>query len=121
MGCLLLVTILSAAWLRMLSVERGQVRTQESTVRVRYLAESGIARAAKQLQSNANYPGETWEPVIDEREKSSTAKVTISVKPIQDKPLLREVAVTAELGAGANKASRSKRQIIQLPAEEPMP
>lgn len=122
LGCLTLVTVLAAVWLRMLAIERQQARSQQAALQTEYLANSALQRAAAQLAASAEYRGETWEPSADALGLAMPAKVIIAVELDQDNPQARSIRVAAELvGNGPNQVLRRKQQTILLSTKEPTP
>src|SRR5438105_13676666 len=85
--CLVIVTLISGALLKVGIAHRDQVRAQGHKLQAEWLAQSGIDRAIAQLASKSDYTGETWELThrdLDVTEPSSTqpgpaAVVRISV------------------------------------------
>jgi type II secretory pathway component PulK len=122
LACLTLVTILAGVWLRMLTLERQQARSQQFSLQAEYLADSAMRRATAKLAANGDYRGETWEPSADELGLAIPAKVTIEVETDKDDPQGRSIRISAELaGKGPNQALRRKQQTILLSTKEPTP
>ena len=59
--CLVLVTMLCAAMLKLAHAQRGATRDEERRMQAEWLAESGAARASARLAADAGYRGETWD------------------------------------------------------------
>ncbi len=122
LGCLTLVAMLAGVWLRLLALERQQVRTQQNVLQIEYLAESGLNRATTRLTTNAEYDGETWELSPENIGLATPAKVMITVQRDDGNPQVRAITVTAELvTAGPKKVSRRRQQTILLPTKESTP
>lgn len=120
--CLTLVTVLFGVWLKLLSVERCQVRNRQGAMQAEYLAEAGLSRAMARLATDAAYAGEVWQPSADSLGTKLPAKVTISVAAAADDPRTRAISVAAEYPeTGPQRAQRSRQQTIQLPIQEQKP
>ena len=124
LACLTLAAIFSTVWLRMISLEREQTRSQQAALQTEYLAESGLARANSRLAADADYGGEIWEPRPESLGTTTPAKVTIEVTT-DESARQRKIVVTAELvAAGPGKIVRRKKQTVEItsppaPAEQP--
>jgi hypothetical protein len=59
--CLIVITIVSGALLRVGIAHRDQVRSQERRLQAEWLAQSGFDRALARLAAQPDYAGETWE------------------------------------------------------------
>jgi type II secretory pathway component PulK len=122
LACLTLVTILAGVWLRMLTLERQQARSQQFTLQAEYLADSAMRRATAKLAANSDYRGETWQPSAEGLGLAIPAKVTIEVETDKDNPQTRSIRISAELaGKGPNQVLRRKQQTIPLSTKEPTP
>ena len=120
--CLTLVTVLAGVWMQLLAVERRHVRNQQGAMQAELLAEAGMARAVRALQTDAAYPGEVWQPSAEALGAKLPAKVSISVASVADAPRARAISVAAAFPeVGSQRALRSIQQTIHLPAEEPKP
>jgi Tfp pilus assembly protein PilV len=58
--CLLIVTMISGALLKIGVAHRDFVRSQERRLQAEWLAQSGIDRALARLAAQPDYTGETW-------------------------------------------------------------
>ena len=58
--CLIVVTIIVAALLKVGLAQRDQVRSQERKLQAEWLAESGLDRALARLAADEKYAGEEW-------------------------------------------------------------
>ena len=120
--CLTLVTVLAGVWMKLLAVERRQVRNQQEAMQAEYLAEAGLARAIRALESDAAYAGEVWQPSAESLGAKTSAQVTITVAASPDAPSARAISVAAAFPeTGPHRALRSVQQTIQLPIQEPTP
>jgi hypothetical protein len=59
--CLVIVTLISGALLKVGIAHRDQVRAQGHKLQAEWLAQSGIDRAIDRLAAKPDYTGETWE------------------------------------------------------------
>ncbi len=120
--CLTLVTVLAGVWMKLLAVERRQIRNQQGTMQAEYLAEAGLARAIRALDADAAYAGEVWQPSAESLGANTSAQVTITVAATPDAPSSRVISVAAAFPeTGPHRALRSVQQTIQLPIQEPTP
>ena len=58
--CLIVITLIGAALLKVGLAQRNQVRSQEHRLQAEWLAESGLDRALGRLAADRNYRGEEW-------------------------------------------------------------
>jgi Tfp pilus assembly protein PilV len=58
--CLLIITMISGALLKVGVAHRDFVRSQERKLQAEWLAQSGIERALARLAAQSDYTGETW-------------------------------------------------------------
>jgi type II secretory pathway component PulK len=77
--CLGLAGAIFVSLLQRLNTQRRDVDRLQRTVQARWLAESGLQRAAAQLADDAGYSGETWIIPADKLDGRQTAQVTIAV------------------------------------------
>ena len=114
--CLTMVMMLFAATIRMIFLERQQVRAQENRLQAELLADSGLERATSQLAGNPEYVGEAWRIDAEQLGKRDPATVSIRVEAIADRPQSRRVIVAADFPAeGELRARRSKQIQVELP------
>jgi hypothetical protein len=59
--CLLVITLLGAALLKLTLTERESNREHERRLQTEWLVESGMERAVARLSENPAYGGETWQ------------------------------------------------------------
>src|SRR5690349_20928940 len=91
--CLVLVTMVAAAMLKLAHTQRGALRDEERRMQAEWLAESGAARASARLQADNAYHGETWDVPSSALGGRDAGRVTIHVEPIKDSPGSRRVRV----------------------------
>jgi Tfp pilus assembly protein PilX len=58
--CLIVITLIGAALLKVSLAQRKEVRSQEHRLQAEWLAESGLDRALARLAADRNYRGEEW-------------------------------------------------------------
>jgi hypothetical protein len=87
-------------------LNRQQLRENHRRTQARMLAESGLARAAAQLDRQREYPGETWRIEPAELADRWPAVVTIEVRPVEGQPQRKTLQASAEYPAGAIDRSR---------------
>lgn len=119
LACLTLCAMLLTFWLRLIALERRQVRSYQSAMQTELLADAALARAKVQIQADAAYSGENWQPGTDEL---AAFQATITVAPADEVSTSRRLDVTAEIGVGPKLfVRRTRAQSITIPAEEPAP
>jgi hypothetical protein len=131
--CLIVVTLMSAAILRVALSHRNVVRAQERRLQAEWLAESGIGRAIARLGLDRDYAGEVWAispadlgqdeppPASGTAAKSdqSAAVVTIAIERIPGGSARRRIRVQADYPSDALKRSRQTKEVtIDLDAFE---
>lgn len=120
LACLTLVMLLMAAWLRIVGLERQQLRAQQNRMQAEYLANSALSRAAARLAADPDYDGETISASAESLAAIAGATVTIRVETEPDDPQARRVTAAAQVpAAGPRAALRTKQQRILLPTKEP--
>jgi len=121
LACLTLVMLLAAAWLRIIVLERQQLRAQQNRLQAEYLAQSALSRAAARLAANPDYDGETFRVSAESLGAGSPATVTIRLEAGDD-PQARLVTASAQVPAdGRDRAQRSIQQRIPLLKKEKAP
>jgi type II secretory pathway component PulK len=110
--CLIVITIVCGTLLKQGLAARGQLQAEERRLQARWLAESGLERAAARLESDITYPGETWKPSPDSLGGSWPGQVTISVSRVEDHPNQRLVQVQADYPSGATYRVRQHTQAM---------
>jgi len=92
--CLLLAAALSLSVVRIVVTQQQQLERDEWAVQSALLAEGAIARAIQQLNHNAEYEGETWQPELP-GENAHPARVDVTVERLDDPPLGPRVRIEA--------------------------
>jgi type II secretory pathway component PulK len=119
---LALVMMLMAAWLKVIALERQQLRAQQNRMQAEYLANSAMSRAAARLAANPDYDGETITASAESLAASAPANVTIEVETPADDPQARLITVSARFpSAGPHGVLRSKQQRTLVSTKEPVP
>lgn len=115
--CLTVAMFVGVAVVKYAILDRQLLRDKHRRVQAQALAESGIARAAAQLERNRDYRGETWRIEAAELADRSPAIVTIRVTAADRKPQERSIQAVAEYPADALEKSRHTLTIpFTLPA-----
>ena len=112
MVCLALVATLGAVMLRLAHVQQTTARDEERRMQTDWLAESGIARAGARLATDPDYRGETWEIAKISPDANTSARVTIAVELVEDRPARRRVKVVAEYPRGDDRRNKLTKSII---------
>ncbi len=124
--CLILVTLISAAILRVSAAQREFIRAQERRLQAEWLVESGVERCRASLADNREYAGETWLLSGDDlglaRHGGSTGKghehdqpaavVIITVDHLADNPVRRRVRIQADYPPDSPRRARHSKQIL---------
>ncbi|MGQ0635707.1 MAG: hypothetical protein ACT4QC_13915 [Planctomycetaceae bacterium] len=116
--CLVLSTLLLAVQLRgaLLIVRQGQM--EHCAAQADWLKDAGLARAARRLQSDPAYSGETWNIPASELAGPDEARVIIQVQPAEAADREWHVSVESRYPAdGALRVRRSGQSTIKLPRE----
>ncbi len=131
--CLIVVTMICAALLKVGLAQRTQVRSEERNLQAEWLAESGFSRALAQLDANPNYSGEKWsirahELSFPSRSNSAepssasverAALIAITVDRVDQEPNRRRIRVQADYGLDPVVRSRHTKQVsIDLEPEK---
>jgi hypothetical protein len=106
--CLLIVTMISGALLRIGVAHRDFVRGQERKLQAEWLAQSGIDRALARLATQPDYRGETWK--LTPRDLSLSEPDSTSSGPAA----LVHIAVERSENAGT-----AQRRLIKVQADYP--
>ena len=132
--CLILVTLISAAILKVSMAQREFIRAQERRLQAEWLVESGMERCLAVLAADRNYAGETWRVTAgdlglsresqssraDEKTDRAAALVTITVGRLPESPLRRVIRVQADYPPDLPRRARhSKQTSIDLDSSKP--
>jgi type II secretory pathway component PulK len=119
---LALASVLLTVWLKLLSLERQEVRAQQSRIQAEYLAEAALGRAWHRLSTDSTYTGETWQVSAEKLNSMQPAEVAIGVERVADDPAAQKITVSARFtGTGTAAVLRSKQRIIYLPTKDQSP
>ena len=120
--CLLIVTMISGALLKIGVAHRDFVRGQERKLQAEWLAQSGIDRALARLAARPDYTGETWkltprDLTLSESDSASsgpTALVHIAVERPENAGTAqrRLIKVQADYPPDAPRRARHSTQIL---------
>ena len=131
--CLAVASAVLLAVVKTTVTASRQIQTQAWQTQARWLAESGLDRAAARLATDGAYVGETWRvPVaafggVDAGSNATSnaaadevaAVVKIEVEAVADQPRQRRVRVQADYPDHPEQRARQSRQaVVQLPPEE---
>jgi hypothetical protein len=94
--CLIIITMISGAVLRVGLALRDEARSQERSLQAEWLAEAGIQRSLARLAADPAYTGETWEIAARELGSADAALVTITVGPASGESKRRIVRAQAD-------------------------
>jgi len=110
MICLVLTSALTISLVQIVVLQRGQVERDEWQLQAEWLAESGVDRAAAQVDANATYNGEEWLP----QPPGATAplgRVWIAIDRADDVGELR-VTVVADVPHDAEERARVRKTTV---------
>jgi len=124
--CLILVTLISAAILKISTAQREFIRAQERRLQAEWLVESGVERCLASLAADRDYAGETWSLSAvdlgvaqavrsigaDHKADQAAAVVTITVDRLRDNSLRRRVRVQADYPRDSPRRARHSKQIL---------
>jgi hypothetical protein len=121
--CLVVVTLVSGALVKLGVAYRDRVRDQERRLQAELLADSGVDRAFARLAAKPDYAGETWEVGADALGRASAtdaargpaAVVTIRVERPSAQGEGRVIHVQADYPPDASRRIRCTRQVIVAP------
>jgi type II secretory pathway pseudopilin PulG len=123
--CLIIITMVSGAALKISLARRNLVRSQERRLQAEWLAESGAERAKAKLARDHAYTGETWAlsardlgqgehasaPAKSGDSIAVVARVTITAKQLPGAKTLRHVHIQADYPLDEAGRSRQTKEI----------
>ncbi len=127
--CLIVITLIGAALLKVGLAQRIQFRSQEHRLQAEWLAESGLDRALGRLAVDGDYVGEEWPiraeelgvpvgPATGQTGGSSAepaARITIAVERVKEHTNRRRIRVQADYPLDLPARSRhTKLMLIDL-------
>ncbi len=108
---LALAATIGGALLQLVAMERSLLTARQRESQARWLAESGVERAAGRLAADQDYAGETWSLAVEDLGGRGPAEVTIRVETDAASPNRRLVAVEAEFPSDSVTRKRCTKQI----------
>jgi Tfp pilus assembly protein PilV len=126
MICLLIITLISGALLKVSLARRIQARDRERRLQTEWLVESGLDRALARLGADPDYKGETWtittsdlgfplpsQPAADAKKPAdiTAATISITIETIGGQPNRRQIKVRADYKPDKTHHERQSRQI----------
>jgi type II secretory pathway pseudopilin PulG len=107
--CLIIITMVSGAVIRVGVARRDEVRAQERRLQAEWLAEAGIQRALARLDADPAYTGETWDIAARDLDSADGAVVTITVGPAAGEPKRKVVRVQADYPRDPSRRARNTK------------
>lgn len=111
MVCLVLVTMLLGALLRLAMTQRRQVAYEQMRLQADWLAEAAVERAVHRLASDGNYTGETWTFTSEELGGVQAGEATIQVGDVPEESGVRQIVVRATYPTDAVRFATRTKQI----------
>lgn len=108
--CLIVLTLIAGALLRVGVAQREEVRAQERRLQAEWLAEAGLQRAIARLDVDSRYAGETWEIGARELDAADAATVAITVERPPHDAGARTIRVRADYPRDPPGRIRRSRQ-----------
>jgi len=116
--CLLIVMLLSGALVRGVVVQHRLARTGPQRLQAFWIAESAVQRGISQLETAADYEGETWRIVLTRDGMDVASTAVIRIEPVAGKPQQRAILVEARSPDDAiDGVLEQRRIIVPLPGE----
>jgi hypothetical protein len=116
--CLIIITIMAGALLRVGLAQRERANAQEHRLQAEWLAESGIQRAIARLAADRGYTGETWEVPARDLDAVDDALVTITIEPARGVGQGRTVRVQADYPRDPTRRARHSRVVDIEPSRQ---
>jgi hypothetical protein len=110
--CLIVITMICGALLKIGLAERKIVRSEEHRLQAEWLVEAGLERGAARLKAGDDYTGETWKLSAEDLGGPDPGLVTIAVETSQDHPGRRALNVRAEYPAGSTAPVRQTKRVV---------
>jgi hypothetical protein len=110
--CLLVAGTVVTATTRLALQSRREVRLNQQLRQTELLLDAGILRAARQLQTSADYKGETWRPT-DAISRFDNAQVQIRVAFDELEKDSHLVTVVASLGVAVDNAQQKAASLTR--------
>lgn len=93
--CLLVVMLFASAVVRALVMRHRVSRWDEQQLQCLFLIESAVDRTKARCAADANYSGETWTVILDDRGVARPGITQIRVDPVENESLRRRVEIEA--------------------------
>ncbi len=119
--CLVVITMICGALLRVSLAERKVVRSEEDRLQADWLVQAGLERGAARLKADAGYTGETWKLSADDLGGPDPGLVTIVVETSEEHADQRALNVRAEYPAGSSHAVRQSKRLLRGRDEDAKP
>ena len=116
LACLAVAAALIAGTARIALVSHEAAQTASWNAQARWLAESGVERAAAKLAADAAYAGETWTvPAVEFGGQEGSQEggiVRIQVLPAADQPHRRALKIEADFPDDPVHYARQQKEIV---------
>jgi hypothetical protein len=109
--CLVLLTVIGGALLRLVLLERKLLDSRERLCQSRWLVEAGLERAAARLAAEPDYQGETWTLPPAEIGGPEPGVVNIQVVMAPERPTWRRIVVQSDYPRDGRRRARTSKQI----------
>ena len=114
--CLAVAATLIVGAVRIALTSHRATQTASWNVQARWLAESGLERAAAKLAAAAAYPGETWTIPAEELGAEESGVVRIEVQPIPEQEKHYKIKIEADFPDDPlHYARQEKEVVIEIP------
>ena len=111
MVCVLILTLMSAALLRTVSLAREQSRSEARRMQAECLADAAVERAVARLRAEPKFEGEKWDITADELQAAAPAAIAIRVESNDE---VWKVRIQADFPGDATLRARTVRA-FELP------
>ena len=101
-----LASALGLSLLKLTMAQRRQAEQEQFHAQARWLAESGVDKAAALLKADGKFSGLKLPVTAKELGGRHAASVSIEVKPVENAPQRRQVTVIADMPAEAEQRAR---------------
>ena len=112
MVCLIIGTAILGSMAGMAFSGRESLRGEGWQMQARWLAESGVERAAAKLATDPHYSGERWAITAQELGAAEGGAVNIRVEMLSDQPTTRRVHVEADYPDDPIHRCRQSKQVL---------
>ncbi len=101
-----LASALGLSLLKLTMAQRRQAEQEQFHAQARWLAESGVDKAAALLKADDRFTGLSWSVPAKELCGRHAASVSIEVQSVENAPQRRQVSVIADLPADTEQRAR---------------